>query len=195
MDQRLQYEQLIAGKLEKLPIPTMEDAIWARVKAELDIDLPPDDEEFEGPQSPSGPGIIGWGLSIVIIALITSLFINQNEPEAKNLQNITGPTEQILSPAKQNNSPPVTESPTPFKAEGDQNTLPPVVSLPNDSIQQKDVSATISDAIDSNKVATPLPSVTMNEPRDSIPAVKKKGKGVTGLKDDDYKIVPKKDND
>ena len=43
MDERLKYEQLIGEKLHNLPIPDMQDTIWARVKAQLDIDLPTDD--------------------------------------------------------------------------------------------------------------------------------------------------------
>ena len=43
MDQRLPYEQLIGAKLQSLSIPDMEDMIWARVKAQLDIDMPTDD--------------------------------------------------------------------------------------------------------------------------------------------------------
>ena len=40
MDQRLQYEELIAGKLQQLPVPDMQDQIWERIKFQLDLDMP-----------------------------------------------------------------------------------------------------------------------------------------------------------
>ena len=65
MDQRLPYEQLIGAKLQGLSIPDMEDMIWARVKAQLDIDMPTDDGDGgdDGPQSPTAPAPILWGLT------------------------------------------------------------------------------------------------------------------------------------
>jgi hypothetical protein len=84
MDQRLRYEQLISEKLESLPIPDMADAIWARIEAQLDIDLPTDEGGGTTPDAPSGPGMMGWGLSVVIIALITAFLINKNKPDLKD---------------------------------------------------------------------------------------------------------------
>jgi hypothetical protein len=194
MDQRLKYEQLIAGKLESLPFPDMEDAIWARVKAQLDIDLPPGDDEGGAPQSPTGPGIVGWGLSIVIIALVTAFFINKN-PKAKELKNITAPTEQIILPAEQTKGPPGTATSLPSGSRPVKN-LPgsPLIQNTVDSVQQQDITIILPNAIDSSK-GNPAPPVTLNVPTDSIPSVKKKGKGISGMKDEDYKIVPKKDNE
>src|SRR5688572_5760066 len=82
MDQPLPYEQLISTKLQGLAIPDMEDMIWARVKAQLDIDMPTDDGDDgdDGPQSPTAPRPISWSLSVVIIALIAAFLFFKNKP-------------------------------------------------------------------------------------------------------------------
>ena len=43
MNNKQAYEITITSKLEALPLPDMEDAIWSRIEAQLDIDLPTDD--------------------------------------------------------------------------------------------------------------------------------------------------------
>src|SRR5215203_425931 len=108
MNERLTYEQLIGGKLQSLPVPDMADAIWSRIEAQLDIDLPTDDgEDGSSPQPPSGPTIIEWGLSVVVITLVTVFFIFKNEPAKKiNSKRLPG-IEQTVSPKAQINSPPL----------------------------------------------------------------------------------------
>jgi hypothetical protein len=108
MNERLKYEQLIGGKLQGLPVPDMADAIWSRIEAQLDIDLPTDDGGGGSPLTPpSGPTIIGWGLSVFIIAVVTAFFLFKNKPE-KNINSKQLPgIEQTVSPKTQNNSPPL----------------------------------------------------------------------------------------
>ena len=48
------YELTITSKLEALPLPNLEDAIWSRIEAQLDIDLPTDDGD--GGNSGKGGG-------------------------------------------------------------------------------------------------------------------------------------------
>ena len=43
MKEKRAYEHIISGKLEALPVPDMEDIIWARIETRLDTDMPTDD--------------------------------------------------------------------------------------------------------------------------------------------------------
>ena len=58
MNERKAYEQTIKGKLEAIPLPDMEDAIWARIETQLDIDMPTDDGGGNAP-SPNNPSGFG----------------------------------------------------------------------------------------------------------------------------------------
>jgi hypothetical protein len=197
MDERLKYEQLIGEKLQSLPIPDMQDAIWARVKAQLDIDLPTDGNDGgNDPQSPSGPGIIGWGLSVVIIALITTFFILKNKPKKQGAKNNSNTTEQVSSPSVQNNGPPLPNSSkvkstsTPFNTSGD-NLVPTAI---NDSASQLDLSVVAPVSGDSIQTNLPASPITVAPPKTDSTAQVKKGRGMQGLNDSSYRIVPKNKN-
>jgi hypothetical protein len=195
MDKRLRYEQLIAGKLESLPIPDMEDAIWARVKAQLDIDLP-GDEGGAGTGSPTVPPMVGWGLTIVILSLITAFFIYKNKPAATNLPDQTTPAQQTITPAQEVKPPPLKgDKPSVTTTTTESASLPEPTVRQQDSMQAQDVVNSFTKAVDSVMKDISSPVVAANKVKDTIPAVKKKGKGVSGLKDEDYKIVPRKDNE
>lgn len=196
MNERLPYEQLMAGKLENLPVPDMQEMIWARIKTQLDIDLPSDEGDAgNGPQSPSGPGIIGWGLSVVIIALVSTFFIIKNQPRSKEADSRPATTEQTIQPSEQSTGPPVqknntTKNSVPLKR--DQPVDAPVAG--RDSAAQQELGTAVPAVGDSLKTNLSSPSVTLSPSKtDSIPQVKK-GKGMKDLKDEDYKIVPKKGN-
>ena len=197
MDERLKYEQLIGGKLQTLPIPDMQDAIWARVKAQLDIDLPTDDGDGgSSPQSPSGPTIIGWGLSVVIIALVTTFFLFKNKPSTKTSSEQPATIQQTVSPNAQNNSPPLQKGNTSNKTTnvvgtGANNSL---INIDNDSSATQHRPVTIApSASDSvmNNLPPPLVTISPAPLADTGTITKKKGRGMTGLSDSSYRIVPK----
>lgn len=196
MDERLRYEQLIGEKLQSLPAPDMRDAIWARIKTQLDLDMPTDDGEGgSSSQSPTGPKIIGWGLSVVIIALITSFFISKNQPKTNPYKNNPGTTEKVLSPSIQNNSPPLQKDNSIKNTNNhtvNQNASQKVV---NDSAMQKSVVNNTLLADDSVRSNGPLPTISLSSPTIVDTSLKvEKGKGVRGLSDSDYRIVPKNKN-
>lgn len=197
MDERLRYEQLIGGKLQSLPVPDMQDAIWARIKTQLDLDMPTDDGDGgSSPQSPSGPKIIGWSLSVVIIALVTTFFLTKNKPSTKKNSEEPATIEQTVSPNTQNNSPPLQQGDPVNKASA------PVVTGANnsfsdigsDSVALNNPLTDVPLTDDSVRTNFPSPSVTLSPPQstDTSSLVKKKGRGVTGLSDSSYRIVPKK---
>jgi hypothetical protein len=194
MDERLRYEQLIGGKLESLPLPDMQDAIWQTIKAQLDIDLPSDDDEG-GPHSPgpSGPGLVGWGLSILLVALVTTFFLVKNKPNPIDKTVNPEPAQQIVTPAQKNNSPPpdnktkvtgspvVTHANTPDPLADDsvvQANVSPILPVPNDSVQTSSIQPTLGGSVAQTDSSGPV----------------KKNRGVKGLNDSDYRIVPKNKN-
>jgi len=193
MDERLQYEQLIGGKLESLPVPDMQDAIWARVKAQLDIDLPADDGDGgSSPQSPSGPGMIGWGLSVVIIALVTTFLLLKNKPQTKDNNNPPTITQQNDQPVQPSGGPPLPNKSS-NKNPGSLTKQDPLPIEPqNDSATQQNSLSTVPGAQDTVQTHLPAPDLTFQPPADTTPL--KKGKGMKDLKDEDYRIVPKKKN-
>jgi len=197
MDQRLQYEQLIGEKLQGLSIPDMEDMIWARVKAQLDIDMPEDDKDGgeNGPQSPVERGPLVWGLSIIIVALITTLLFLKNKPATtENIPSLPLITQPANQPANQPTGPPAANKITTATPLIPQVTTTPVGSSVDTASLQQDLSVPVITAIDGAKSDKPDSTFAQAQPPpvniDTIHS-KKKGKGVSGLKDDDYRIVPR----
>lgn len=192
MDQRPLYEQLIAGKLEALPVPDMADAIWARIKGQLDIDLPTDDGGGNGGNNPSGPGIIGWGLSVVLVALLTVFYFTQNKPKTESIQNTPAPQQQITLPIEQAKGPPGSTNSPPREAPSPGILQPGLPVLSADSIQPEFATSLPAIKPDSQAVVPPSTTVALTKATDTLPPTKKK-KGVTGITDNDYRVIPKND--
>ncbi|HEX2606857.1 MAG TPA: hypothetical protein VHK91_05735, partial [Flavisolibacter sp.] len=74
------YEQTITSKLEALPVPDMADAIWARIEAQLDLDMPTDDGGGN-PSSPSGGGWAGKASLFAVIAAIVIVYFLRSRTE------------------------------------------------------------------------------------------------------------------
>ncbi len=198
MDQRLPYEQLIGAKLQGLSVPDMEDMIWARIKAQLDIDMPIDDTNGDGgdddPSAPLTRGPLRWGLSVVLIALIAAFLIFNNKPTSiDNNPSLPAITQPANQPSNQPTGPPP----------GDEITItpriPPVTATPvgqsvDTASLQPDTNLPVTTAIDPSLSNVPDSIFTLAQPPpvkpDTVPAPKK-GKGVRGLNQDDYRIVPK----
>ena len=86
MDHKQAYEQIIAGKLNALPLPDMADAIWSRIETQLDIDLPEDDGGGNNPAPPSGGSWLGRaGLFVFIAAFVTIFLIYKNNKKTEAL--------------------------------------------------------------------------------------------------------------
>jgi len=199
MDEKAAYELTIAEKLEQLTVPDKVDAIWARIEALLDIDMPTDDGSGEPlVNPPSGSGL--WnitGIALFIAALIATIYFTSKKPNI-NTNTINTPRDSVTTiinrPASTNNKPPPAElAPQPSQrsipdsSASLQSSLPLPVSI--DSLSFKGIdnpSALLSDSIANNLPATPV----VTPPADTG---KKKGRGVKGITDSDYRIVPDKD--
>lgn len=192
MNQKATYEITITEKLEQLTVPDMVDAIWSRIETQLDIDLPSD----EGPSStPSNPVMGGgkWIAPVLIIAVsaffATLLFTNKKNPD----------------PGRQD----VNESPgiiVPDNTNTSNSTAPPNTIIFPGVKRQRDSFANLASLSDSTignaGIQLPAPDSTQvtiidNNPVFNAPLVnnppdsnKKKGRGVKGITDDDYRVVP-----
>ncbi len=194
MSNRQQYEQTIAGKLDALPLPDMADAIWARIEARLDAELPPDNGPGgHSPNFPAGGFFIG-GLSIILLTVLYLLFKpapNNQQPQI-DIPASNTTTVQPAAPLPQS-SPPgnssIVTAPAGNNAAGAP-ALPPIQ-------QDSNLISNIPPALlpDTATQTAILPQVAAVSPpkKDTLPPAKK-GRGVSGITDDDYRIVPKKDS-
>lgn len=191
MNEQPLYEQQIASKLEQLPVPDMADAIWLRIKDQLDADMPTGGHTPPTPPSPrsTGRGKLGL-LSVIIVSLVLIYLIT--------------PKKQKHSPAR-HRTPADTSSlfiaPTvpPPGQQLPEKRKEPVRSLP---AQRHDTAASVLPTIttplqqDSIVITPPvippvvIPPAAAPVKKDSLPP-KKKPRGVQGISDSSYKIVPK----
>lgn len=198
MDQRTAYELTITEKLRQLPVPDMQDAIWSRIEAQLDIDMPADDGGGSaGPQSPDWKNLLGRiGPFAVVVAVVTIFLINRSSRKNKPVQQRNQfPTTQTSTPSNNpSTAPPGRNRSAPATYPATSNPNPgPVVQSPGDSVSAPPVTFSLPPLGDSVLqspvlVQTPPPLVKT----DSV--AKKKPRGVTGITDGDYRIVPKKDS-
>ena len=195
MNQKTRYELTITDKLQGLPLPDMEDAIWARVKTQLDLDLPTDDNDGDGPDAPSGGSGWSWGGSmfILVAALVAVFFLRKNNSQLQTTPiNSVQSTTPVQTPAQQQ----TTGSP-PALLQKDASLQPvtPTGLSPGDFLRSPTdsiagVPTTALPLPDSQQAVVVLPPVQADTVNSAKP--KPKTKGVKGLTDDDYRIVPAK---
>ncbi len=190
------YEQLIAQKLQQLPVPDMADAIWARIEMQLDNDMPTDDTN-NSPSTPPSPikplrKTMGW--LTAIIAVIAIIVINKQRQQTQPAPTPYVIEQQQTIPSAQSNKPD-----NPLPAPVNKNTVMPGVITPGnvDSVSsQQNIPAPINTVLLNDSVNNVLPPVVNQQPQliqapvtiDSTPV--KKRRGAQGITDKDYRIVP-----
>lgn len=199
MDQRAAYEMIIAEKLEQLSAPEQVDAIWARIEGMLDTEMPADDGPGDPPVTPpSGRRArrVG-GVAIFFAALIATMYFINKKP-ITNTGNTTTPFDSTTTIIEHrnnaNNKPPPVNSmqpsrqPVPNKDAPVQPSVPLPVNMDSLLFKGRDVPAAVrTDSVMNSPPFTPV----LTPPADTV---KKKSRGVKGITDDDYRIVPKKDS-
>jgi hypothetical protein len=197
MDQKAAYEMTITEKLELLTVPDMVDAIWTRIETQLDIDMPPD----EGPANPPSAPPAGAGswtrvvITIFVAALVATIYFPNRKTNTNNKNQSISPdsTTIITSPDNTNDKPPPARAILPSLQQIQPKKNTPLPLPPNqDSFNTVGDGAgiPIPDSVVSHPVSAPAPPVM--SPADTS---KKKGRGVQGIKDADYRITPvKKDS-
>jgi hypothetical protein len=188
MNKKTIHEITITEKLQHLPLPGMEDAIWARVKAQLDLDLPTGDDGGSGPDAPSGSGWTwGAGVFLFVAAFVAVFFLRKDDqqpsflPSSTPVQN-TSPT---ASPVRQPTTQREQSSPGPGTASS---PVPGTfVSPPFDSLLAAPLATQpAGDSLQRTTLLVPPPVLVDTTKQ------KPKTKGVSGLTDADYRIVPAK---
>jgi len=188
------YEQLIAQKLEQAPVPDMADAIWARITIQLDEDSTGDDNNNTPPSDPKTPAtLLLKQISWVVLFAITIMIITRNWNRVKNnpapqpvvlpvqtAPSVPGPQDKKALPViqQQSRSGSSTTSPGSIDSVHPQ----PFTRLPG--------AVTISN-LDSLQKTTPGVKSPFLTPRLTIDSLlPPTHKGVKGIVDDDYRIVP-----
>lgn len=193
MDQKAVYEITVTEKLEQLTVPDLADTIWARIETQLDIDMPTDDGPSEPPTKPSWGN--GFGLGLVFIAALISIiyFVNVKPNAAKNDSTVSPETPTIISaPANENDkrppSPNIIIPSSPIIRQNDSVNLPPDNAVTTVIDSAVGTGQTITDSVKGEPVVlTP----TIVNPT-AVDTKAKKNRGVKGIQDADYRVVPAK---
>lgn len=192
------YETIIADKLEHIAVPDMADAIWVRIKNQLDIDMPPGDDPSPTPGSNPPPSKPSRYISPVIVtAVILCLFYFSNKNKQQpHIPPVATPSNSIQISIPQPDhpsSPRAKPQPQRKPVVSQQDSLPPGSLIPS----QDNTTSVLPVMPHADSIITLPPaekSTLINAPflipaSDSVPV--KKPKGVRGISDKDYKIVPR----
>ena len=189
MNNQMTYEITIKKKLENIPVPDLSEMIWARIENELDAD--PGDGTDNNPPSPSSPagGIMLGGTALLFIIALMIYFLNNKPNDIPQIDKVqtTLPVQNNqpnLPPANVNVQQNITST---NKKEENVAGIQEPLEFPVTSQTTINDSMPMPDVVRGNEIPLPLPK-TM----DTIPP--KKTRGVSGITNDDYKIVPKKDS-
>ncbi|HEV7331567.1 MAG TPA: hypothetical protein VGN63_11055 [Flavisolibacter sp.] len=192
MNKKTTYELTIADKLQQLPLPDMEDAIWARIKTQLDLDLPEGDGGGSNtPQAPSGGWMWSAGLLTFVAAFLTVLLLTKKSDQPAPTDNIDQNIEAITAPSPQ-------QIPAPVQTPGNSTTVPlpapsaGTITMPSEGISDSLLAPplTLQPPVDTLPSATALVPPPLTQ--DSLIKTKPKTRGVQDISDADYRIVPTK---
>ena len=194
MNRTTSYEQLIAAKLDHVPVPDMSDSIWAGIETRLDTGV--------GAGTPKGKG---WWYGFIGIAIVVALILvwwhyshKSNAPER------TVPKETV----------PMIKEPLPARDSSTIINKPKKKQPPVEPVTaKKDTLVNKNNSVDSTFRQDPPPAgqdISPVSPDSSsgrhnrvqpqhidtvnLRPVVKKHRGVRGITDEDYKISTKKDS-
>jgi hypothetical protein len=201
MNQKTTYELKITDKLQELPLPDLQDAIWARIERTLDSDTPTDDGGGDsGPGTPfGGGGATGVGsfiFSLFFVAAVTAFIIYKStKPSSEGPAPDNTPAFELRAPSNKNEQPPPgstalprnnapVRTANPGPAAGDSAFGTPLVTTPPPLAADTTAGSNSTAVVQQSPVTIPAPADTTG--------VKRKSRGAV-VNPDDYRIVPKKD--
>ena len=195
MNKKQAYEITITSKLEALPLPNLEDAIWSRIEAQLDLDLPTDDGggNTPAPKSPINFGWLGGAGLFCVTAVLISLF---TLTQSKDRERSTNTSSQEVSTGQVDSNAAQSPTPTTPARKPSNAVLPNITSNDsNNAFVPIDSNATTNQPLTIQTKDSPqaqgAPPVAIVPQKDTAPP--KRSRGVKGISDSDYRIVPKKD--
>ena len=190
MNQKKAYEQTITGKLEALSLPDAADAIWARIETQLDIDMPGGDGGDDGPTSPTGGSWIGTGGLFLFVVGFVTIFLVYNNNKKESIIN-TNPVETKTSPGTNYLNPASNERPNstrlPTQPKRISSSVKTAINKVDDtpSAIPITIEPAVGDILPQDAVIKPPPLLVVDSAQQ-----KRKKKGVSGITDNDYRIVP-----
>ncbi|HEY1022259.1 MAG TPA: hypothetical protein VGE06_08090 [Flavisolibacter sp.] len=193
MNKKTTYELTIADKLQQLPLPDMEDAIWARIKTQLDLDLPEGDGGGgNSPQAPSGGWMWSAGLLAFVAAFLTVYLLTKNPDAHTTTQTTKPPANAVTAPL-----PLPIPAPSPSTTNGRNGPLrvPPegtATRLPFEENKDSVLSPPLTLQLFPDTQARIPVFVPPPVLQDSVLKPKSKTRGVKDISDADYRIVPTK---
>lgn len=195
------YEQLVADKLQQLPVPDMADAIWARIERQLDVEMPVDKSGDHNNGNSSLPGFQFPGNIVfyIFLAALVSIIFYFNRPGQYK--------ETSIQPSSKTTTVPAADDPAQKKyilpekrSEIDYTDKAdiPVAPVKEDVVTEKEQPLILNQAVEAkeNEVVKKqeLPPLieavqkkTTAPVQDSVP---KKTRGVKGITSNDYRIAP-----
>jgi hypothetical protein len=190
------YDQLLAAKLNQVPVPDMADSIWTTINVQLDapVDVP-GKKPFQQFKGKGWYGLLG---TVTVVALLWWGYKHMhhtppNTPSQKILpatkdSSVAADSNTIVNPVKEKNN---IVKPVTVKKDSLQRQRTPNKSAVVDSALKQYV---LPQPIDSSLFhinSTPLPHVV-----DSVSSrpTGKRPKGIKGISSDDYKITATKDS-
>lgn len=214
MQERLAYEELIAAKLAQVPaLPALADGIWQRISEELDRDLPTDDGGGTGGGVPPTGGSLLWpGAAVLLLAAAGLLYWYQqpatpSQSTVPATNNIAAPDSQPTNTENAEWPPGRSASAVPGQQPGPGNVGSPGAPPPADTLLPPDGREQPAGAADlplsqppggqpllpDNKPAgTTADKTVQPAPAATDTAQRRRIKGVPGINNSDYRIVPAK---
>lgn len=193
MNQKETYEIIIAQKLEQLPVPAMEDAIWDRISAQLDIEMPQTTPPDNTP--PDNSAFLNTATLFVLLTALSCYLLIEFFHQTHKLATpppVSTPATIIKDTVWHELPPPTLVQPPPEEKKAiDKNAqLQPdtAQSLQSPALTQPEQDSVAAEP----QLLINTPPVIVPTPPPVDTAKKPKPKGVRGLTDDDYKIAPKK---
>ncbi|MGZ8516832.1 MAG: hypothetical protein ACXWWD_05755 [Chitinophagaceae bacterium] len=196
MHDKKAYEQTITSKLEALPVPDMADAIWTRIEAQLDLDMPEDDGG--GNNNPPSSPRSGWlgkaGIVLFVAAFVLSIFLYRSR---KNT--VVAPGTTITNKNSVNDSVSVINNGSPPSESKKENGVPGITTqIPEAGANSLDTTLNLltnplQDKADTAQQYTGIPAPPVKTIADTV-TPKQKGRGVQGITDEEYRIKPKNDS-
>ncbi len=186
MNNTTPYEQLIAAKLDQVPVPDMSDSIWAGIEAQLDVatDMP-----AKKPSSRfSGKGWFGFAGVIIAVTFLWWHFSHKDHTAPRE----TVPVKAEPAPVKDSNRQvyPAKKKEIPFSPLPVKKDTPALnlneIAHPDSAFRQS------TPVIKKDSPALRIYGVPYHDSISIAPAPKKP-KGVKGISDDDYRISSGKD--
>ncbi|WP_440133574.1 hypothetical protein [Chitinophaga sancti] len=171
MNKTTPYEDLIAAKLDQIPVPDMSDSIWANIEMQLN-EIP------EAPETkPSGGNAGNAWYGVITLAVVTTLccwFYTHKKPIPKQ---IIIPPIEIAVPPK--DSPAIIKTiQKQLPVVENRDTIQAVITIP------EELKPELPELADSTLTNPPVINPQVVEPAPPI----KKHKGVKGISGDDYRL-------